>query len=82
MLFVSKENGFCIFYQFWKIWATNEKKIFEKFFVLFFAQKHRVWKKMTSILGQNVAYKTLVLLTKPWPCIRSQFWDIGDQNEI
>ena len=66
MLFFSKENGFCIFFQFWEVWATNEKKIFEKFFVLFFAQKHRVWKKLTSFLSQNVPYETLVQFTKSW----------------
>ena len=67
MLFFSKENGFCIFYQFWEIWATNEKNLFEKFFVFFFAQQHRVWKNiLTSFLGQTVAYKTLVQFTKPW----------------
>ena len=33
----------------------------------FFGQKHRVWKKkLTSFLGQKVAYKTLVQFTKPW----------------
>ena len=52
MLFFSKENGFCIFYQFWEIWATNEKKFSEKFFVLFFAQKHQVWKKNFDVIFQ------------------------------
>ena len=66
MLFFSKENGFCIFYQFWEIWTTNEKKFSEKLFVLFFAQKHRVWKKLTSFLNQSVAYKMFVQFTKPW----------------
>ena len=67
MLFLSKENGFCIFHQFWEIWATNEKKIFEKIFAFFFAQKHQVCKKiLTSFIGQNVAYKTLVQFSKPW----------------
>ena len=44
MLFFSKENGLCTFYQFWEIWATNEKK-----FVLLFALKHREWKKIDVI---------------------------------
>ena len=39
MLFILKENGFCIFRQFWEIWATNEKNFFDIFFMHFFAQK-------------------------------------------
>ena len=31
LLFVLRKNGFCIFCQFWEIWATHEKKI-SKFF--------------------------------------------------
>ena len=58
MLFFSKENGFCIFFfQFWELWATNVKKIFEKNycpflpknteyeknFVVIFTPKGSVW---------------------------------------
>ena len=49
MLFFSKEIGFCILYQFWEIWATNEKEFFKKTFLLFFAQKHREWKQIDVI---------------------------------
>ena len=78
MLFFSKENGFCIFYQFW-VW--NEKKFFEKIFVLFFAQKHRVWKTiLTPLSGRNVARKRLYNLRNQEHCIRSQCWDIGDER--
>ena len=61
MLFFSKENGLCIFYQFWEIWATNEKK-----FVLFLLKNTKNERKLTSFLDQNIAYKTLVQFTKPW----------------
>ena len=41
------------------------EKNFEKFFVLFFAQKHQVWKIFDTIFGSNVAYETFVQFTKP-----------------
>ena len=52
LLFVLRKNGFCIFRQFWEIWATNEKKIFEIFLNPFFCPKSEVEKIfLTPFLG-------------------------------
>ena len=43
------------------------EKNFRKNFCPFFAQKHYVWKNIsTSFLSQIVGFKTLVQFTKPW----------------
>ena len=66
MFFSLKANGFCILYQYWEIWATNEKKFFDNFFHLFFAEKKSSMKKLTSFLSQTVAYGMFVQFTKSW----------------
>ena len=60
MLFFSEENGFCIFYQFWEIWPTNEKEFFKIILSSFLPKNTQNQKSLTSFLDQKIACKTLV----------------------
>ena len=65
MLFFSKENGFVSFISFEK-YELRMRKNFSKTFLSSFLPKNTKFEKnLTSVLGQNVAYKTLVQFTKP-----------------
>ena len=41
-----ERDGFCIFYQFWEIWAWNEKKFFENFFTSFLPKNTKYERKL------------------------------------
>ena len=61
-LFDLRKNGFCIFVSV----ENYELRMKKKFFILFLMKKRSRKKFLTSFFSKKVAYKTLVLYTKPW----------------